>query len=142
MTVSLDINGNLPTDVKEFQIEGVTYFIQTRWNIRMGWSINFYRNDPTKPDPTATLSSEVTYPLPILSAKAMPNGALSHRYKSTLGDRIFRGEVIVLDMEAGDINTQVGRNDFGQNKRFQLVYFTEEELQTFQISSFTSYGSS
>lgn len=134
MTVSLDIDGNLPNDVREFLIEGRTYYTHQVWNKRMGWVISLYNQDPTKPD------IEGGNVLPIIGGlKAMPNGGLTWLYRTISGNTLFSGDIIVWDTEGGDINTQILQDDLGQGKRFQLVYFTAEELELFRLKDFTPY---
>ncbi len=135
MTVSLDIDGSLPNDVREFLIEGRSYYTHQVWNTRMGWVISLYNQDPTKPDITG---GDV---VPIIAGlKAMPNGGLTWLYQTISGGRLFSGDIIVWDTEAGDINTQILKDDLGQGKRFQLIYFTKEELEIFRLTEFTTYN--
>lgn len=135
MTVSLDIDGSLPNDVREFLIEGRTYYTHQVWNTRMGWVISLYDQDPTKPD----IVGGVVEPI-IAGLKAMPNGGLTWLYQTISDGRLFSGDIIVWDTEAGDINTKILKDDLGQGKRFQLVYFTQEELELFRLTEFTTYN--
>ena len=135
MTVSLDIDGSLPNDVREFLIEGRTYYTHQVWNTRMGWVISLYDQDPTKPD----IVGVVVEPI-IAGLKAMPNGGLTWLYQTISGGRLFSGDIIVWDTEAGDINTKILKDDLGQGKRFQLIYFTQEELELFRLTEFTTYN--
>lgn len=135
MTVSLDIEGSLPNDVRDFLIEGRTFYTHQVWNTRMGWSISIYNLDPTKPD----INGATVTPI-IAGLKAMPNGGLTWLYNTRSGSELFSGDIIVFDTEGGDINTKILKDDLGQGKRFQLIYFTKEELEKFRLEDFTTYN--
>ena len=109
MTVSLDIDGSVPNDVREFLIEGRPYFTHQVWNTRMGWAISLYDQDPTKPN----IEGGSVTPI-IAGLKAMPNGGLTWLYNTFTGGKLFSGDIIVWDTEAGDINTKILKDDLGQ----------------------------
>ena len=129
MTIALNVDGDNPNQVLLFQIESVSYYIHVRWNERMGWVFTFYDSstDPTK-TPDAT---------PLLGAiKCMPMGLMTWRYSRSGG--LFPGDILVLDT-TGTINGTITRDNFGQGRRFVPTYFTQDELEEFQVSDFTSY---
>lgn len=129
MTVALNIDGDNPNQIIEFQIESVTYFFHVYWNTRSGWYVSIYDSDNNP-----ATNEEVT---PILAGlKCMPNGLLTWRYTRETG--LFSGDLLVLDM-IGDGEDQVLRDNFGEDRQYVLTYFTEQELEDFQVGEFTSY---
>lgn len=130
MTIALNISGDSPNQISQFTIEGVNYFFQTRWNTRMGWTISIYdSNSNPSTDPSIT---------PLLGGlKCMSNGLLTWRYSREGG--LFSGDIMILDTE-GEFNGEITRDNFGEGRRYVPVYFTEEELVEFNISSITSYA--
>ena len=134
MTVALNIDGNNPNQIQSYQIEGENFYIHTVWNHRQGWCMAVYDTitNPAK-DPSIT---------PLLGrCKAMPNGLMTWRYSrapNANGLSLFSGDILIMDTQ-GVIGGEITRDNFGEGRRFVPTYFTQQELEDFNVSAFTSY---
>lgn len=113
MAVTLNVDSAELNQIQEYQLEGVTYKIQSRWNDRSGWEISIFDEDSV-----AILTS--------LTAK--PNQNLTWRYSREGG--LFTGDIWVLDnFLGGDESEEIDENNFGQGRRFILMYLTKTEME-------------
>jgi len=125
MAYFLNIKGDNPNLYSKVIIDAVEYVVHTLWNTRSGWYISFY--DPStfdiqKEDNSASLllgGRKLMYNGEILVGKGfngLPTGSL--RCADTNPELIeSQGKVL-------------NRDNFGKDKRFQLIYFTDAELIT------------
>jgi hypothetical protein len=104
---------NIPTSAgyaisQTMNVEGSVYFFYFYYNYRSGWYVNLY---DSQENPLAT------------GIKVMKAASL---FKYT---DIFSGSFIVMDTDPVEGDDEVGRDSFGEDRRFQVWYFTEKELQ-------------
>lgn len=111
MATFLNIDNVILNKPLEFQLEGITYIIYTEWNSRSGWYISV---------------SDLDNNLIFAGLKAMPDANLTWRYTRTTG--LFTGDIWVDDTAVEATNELITRDNFGQGKRFQLVYRTQLEM--------------
>lgn len=119
MSIILNVDGSNPNQRQEYQIEGVTFFINSTYNVRSGWYMSFYN------------SSGV---LLLGGIKASPSGLMTHRYSRSTG--LFLGDIRIMDTQpiAGD--NVITKDNFGQNRRYQPWYFTKDEMDLYQFSPY------
>ena len=114
MPVILNMDGDIYNQKQTFTIAGLTYRVHTYWNARSGWYVSFYDSNDN----------------PInLGIKLMPNAVLN---KYALDD-YYSGEIICVDTsperdENRDLVEGLTLSNFGDGRRYQLVYFTEQEI--------------
>ena len=125
MPISINVDGDVLNDIYTFRIEGQVYFLHCYFNKRgSAWQAVLYdkNNNP--------YNSEAE---PLLDlGKMMPNSALTWRYN------IFKGELVCVDTE-GFGKDSVAQGNFGDGKQYQIIYFSEEEIETFKIEEWTTY---
>jgi len=125
MTIALNVNGDILDRVYSFKIEGNKYYFHVRYNQRVSsWQVCLYDSENNPLDnPDAELLLDL--------GRMMPNSALTWLYG------LFSGEIVCVDT-IGD-KADVVKDNFGDGKQYQLVYFTEEETDTYQLSQWTTY---
>ena len=124
MAVSLNINtdNDQLNQSQNFNIEGIVYIIKARFNSSRkvgdsnrdgGWYISLYDVDSN----------------PMLTGiRCMPNRDM---FKLSLDPPLFTGTVYCVDTELDPANNFINLDNFGQGKRYQLWYFSKEELDSF-----------
>lgn len=117
MPVFLNTDNSLDNQTQDYQIEGTPYKITAYWNTRSGWYI-----DIRSEDDEAILTG----------LKVMPDGNLTWRYSRLTG--LFQGDLWVVDTEYDPDDLVITRDNFGQDKRFRLTYFTQDEMETYNIN--------
>lgn len=128
MAYFLNIKGDDPNLYSKVIIDTVEYVVHTVWNTRSGWYISFYDPltfDIEKEDNSSSLllgGRKLMYNGEVLLGKGfngLPTGAL--RCADTQPE---------ISEEQGKT---VDRDNFGRDKRFKLVYYTDAELITIGI---------
>lgn len=131
MTISLNVKNSKLNEVYSFNIQGVRYYFHCYYNKRAdGWQIVVYDSNNS---PLTTTDPEILIDL----GKMMPNAALLWGYVSDNG--IFQGELVCVDTIGLGVDP-VTKDNFGDGKQYQLVFFTQEEIEEFQLSEWTTYG--
>jgi len=111
MASILNTNNALNNQIQDFQIEGITYRINTYWNVRSGWYVSIFDQDG----------------IDILTGLlCVPDYNLTWRYSRAGG--LFPGDLWVIDNEPTKGEPVINQGDFGDGKRFQLIYFTQTEM--------------
>lgn len=124
MAVSLNINtdNDQLNQKQRFNIEGRIYILRTYFNSRKnigdpdrsgGWYIGLYDVDDV-----AILTG----------LKLLPNRDMFFRSSDTT---IFTGSIFCVDTIDDNTDSVLDLDNFGQGKRYQLWYFTREELDDF-----------
>lgn len=100
---------NVSNSVQEVTFDGITYSIYFRYNSRdLRWRISLYLNDVEL----------------VAGIKVMENQFLLGRYRLPEFDH---GDIIcVRSLEDGN---DVGRSNFGSGLAYELVYYTNEEIE-------------
>tara|TARA_R110000850_G_scaffold147171_1_gene269426 strand:+ start:71 stop:436 length:366 start_codon:yes stop_codon:yes gene_type:complete len=119
MTISLNVDGNNPNQLQEYQIEGVTYFINTLYNVRSGWYMSFFNKSNT---------------LLLGGVKCVASGLLTHRYSRSTG--LFTGDIRIMDTAPVENDNAITKDNFGQGRRYQPWYFTKDEMDLYQFSPY------
>ena len=117
MAVFLNTIGSLSNPTQEYQIEGVTYYINCNWNYRNGWQVSIF--------------NEEKVPL-ITGLLAVPNQNITWRYSRSGG--LFTGDLWVDDTEFGNDTDTITKDNFGQGLRYRLVYRTQAEMNEANIN--------
>lgn len=106
MATQFNIDGSIFDQSQRYQIEGIIYIIKTRYNPRDGWYLAFYdqNNNPIFPS----------------SWKVMPGRALT---------TLFNGSLGCIDTEPTAGEAIITKDNFGFDKRFQIVFVSEEEIR-------------
>lgn len=130
MTIALNVKGSNLNEVYSFKISGIRYYLHVYYNERAkGWQVVSY---DTNNNPITTPNA-----VPLLDlGKMMPNAALTWRYVTQ--NTPFQGEIVCVDT-IGTGTDPVGKDNFGDGKQYQLVYFTENEIEEFRIAEWTTY---
>lgn len=131
MSISLNVKSSKLNEVYTFKIGGVKYYLHCYYNNRAnGWQVVIYDSDNNP--------NKVTAPTPLADlGKMMPNAALTWRYVGE--NSLFQGEIVCMDTIGIGIDP-VTLGNFGDGKPYQLVYFTESEIEEFRLSEWTTYG--
>lgn len=110
---------NVPNYTASYTIDGQEYIMNIRYNTRdTSWRVSI--NDANDQ--------------PILTGlKCMPNGGLTFRY-SRDNNTLFTGDIICYDTERRSTQ-EINRGNFGTDKRFQLWYLTQREIQTLRTAA-------
>lgn len=129
MAIQLSVDGDDYNQVSEYTIESVVYYINFRWNPRAGWIVSIYDEDN---DP-----NNVSNATPLLAGlRCMPDGLLTWRYSKTSG--LFTGDIVIVDTVYD--GAEITEENFGDDRQYIPVYFTEEELEEYDFESFTEYS--
>lgn len=122
MAVSLNTNteNDQLNQKQSFSIEGVSYIIRTYFNSRKldsdlerggGWYVSLHDSDD----------------IPIVTGlKLMPSRSMFNRVTNPA--KLFTGHVICIDTLPQTSYNALDLDNYGQGKRYQLWYFTEQEL--------------
>lgn len=108
MSVQFNVDGSNYNQDQRYQIEGEVYIFNTRWNYRSGWILSIYDNERN--------------PLRV-GMKMMPNQPLSLDF--------LTGLVVCADTDPIEGSEVIEVDTFGFDRRYQLIYFSQDELQTF-----------
>lgn len=111
MATFLNTIVGLYNQTQEYQIEGISYFLNTQWNPRNGWEVSIYDNSNT--------------PL-LIGLLAVPDQNITWRYSRGTG--LFTGDLWVDDTSIGTEVGVITKDNFGQGRRYQLVYRTKAEM--------------
>lgn len=111
MSSALEFDGSITNLRQSFTLNGEVFFITTYWNNRIGWQF--------------TLENS-TQDILLSLARVMPYASLLRSY--TLPDK-YDGVIICVDTAPTD-SDEITIDNFGTNKRFQLWYYTTDELRT------------
>ncbi len=128
MAYFLNISGDNPNLYSKIIIDSVEYIVHTLWNTRSGWYISFY--DPLTFDITREDNSDA---LLLGGRKLMYNGEV---FLGKGLNGLPTGELVCADTQpevSGDQGKIVTRDNFGSDKRFKLIYFTDSELITIGV---------
>ncbi|QXN60111.1 hypothetical protein KUA24_44 [Vibrio phage HNL01] len=132
MKVKIKIDGKKYRNRFRIILDGVEYFFMVYWNdsLRLrgfsnsGWYVDIYDAalyDKQLEDNTAAL---------ILGGqKMMPDGNVLKGFRD---ERLPQGNLVCLDTALGAdryVDQEVSLYNFGTDKRFQLFYFSEGELE-------------
>ena len=118
VTFNINTDNNNLNQVQRFSIEGTEYLVGTYFNSRKmeddevgegSWYLDIF-----------DLNNNVI----ISGVKMVPYRDL---FNLSILRSIFSGTLVVLDND-GVIDNKMSASNYGDNKRYQLVYFTEEEL--------------
>lgn len=90
-------------------LDGVAYTMHVYWNYRAGWFIDML---------------DAAYNPLILGKQIMPNTSILK------GTGILTGALVCMDTEAS-AEEELTASNFGTRKRFQLVYVSTEEAQSY-----------
>lgn len=131
MTIALNIKGSVLNEVYSFNIAGIRYYFHCYYNARAkGWQVVIYDSNN---HPLTTDDPEVLLDL----GKMMPNAALTWKYVSD--NSLFKGEIVCVDTIGLGV-IPVTKDNFGDGRQYQLTYFTEEEIEEFQLEEWTTYN--
>lgn len=129
MSVGLNINNNILNDVYTFNLEGNTYYFHVYYTERDdSWRVVVYdkNNNPT---------SDKNDVVPLLDlGKMMPDSSLTKRYRW-----LDAGGLFCVNMTFESSNDSVGRYNFGTGKKYQLLYLTNEEIESSQAEKWSTY---
>lgn len=128
MAYFLNIKGDNPNLYSKVIIDTVEYIIHTVWNTRSGWYLSFY--DPL----TFDIEREDNSASLILGGrKLMYNGEV---LVGTGSKKLPTGDLRCADTQpelAEEYGKVVGKDNFGKDKRFKLIYYTDAELITMGV---------
>lgn len=122
MSVTLNINGTNYNQYFTQIIDSVEYVLHVHYNARSGWYISFYDSeiyDEEAVDNTAALIYG--------GRKLMPFQDVLSRISD---ERLPQGVLLCADTELAATAEllPVGLNNFGTGQRYNLVYYTEQEV--------------
>jgi len=131
MAVTLSIDGSDYNQTQEYTLDSDSFYINTRYNPRSGWTVSIYDsdNDPTTVDDATPL---------LAGLRCMAGGLLTWRYKSKRADGLFTGDLYVAN-NTFTTNT-LGKDNFGLDEDYELMYLTEDDLEDYGFSDFTPYS--
>ncbi len=135
MAVFINVDGSTPSSRKTFQIEGDEYVFHTYWNYRAGgllpddeqngaWQIGLWLND--FPD------SEDDYTNLIIGGRQVMIG--QDLFGSYGLSGVFKGKVFCVDTSPITGDNFITMDNFGEGRRYQLLYFSPEELVNAGVS--------
>ena len=118
MPVKLNIL-EAPNSESTFQIEGVPYKIRTTLNVRSG-------EDPLKGRWYIDISDKDNNTI-LGGIKVMPNQNLTWRFgRATRA--LFEGDLWCFDTQGNLKENEVTNGTFGVGKRYELWYYTKQEM--------------
>lgn len=123
--------------IKDFQIEGFNYYLRVYWNgnacvnTNGSWYLDILRNPTLVESDDEDLSVE-GYKYILAGLKIMPNAPLTYRY-SRKGNNLFTGDIWCFDTDDSQEGDYLSLENFGYNRRFNLVYMTKDEMETNEI---------
>lgn len=129
MPISLNIEGDVYNSINSFSIDSTKYYLHCYYTSRSGWQLDIYDGD-NNPSSAETLN-----PL-LCTGRMMPNSALTWKYSRTSG--LFSGEIVCVDYEGTGV-IPVTKDNFGDGRQYQLTYFTEDEIEEYFLSEWTTY---
>ena len=65
--------------------------------------------------------------------KIMPNAPLTYRY-SRKGNNLFTGDIWCFDTDDSQEGDYLSLENFGYNRRFNLVYMTKDEMKRTRLN--------
>jgi hypothetical protein len=122
MAKILNINGTNYNQYFTQILDNQEYVVHIYYNTRSGWYISFY-----DPDIYESSSVDNTEALIYGGRKLVPNQEILLR---VIDDRLPQGSLFCYDTNLRETSKQssIVLDNFGSNKRYQVIYFTEEEV--------------
>lgn len=122
MAVKLKIDTTLYNQTSNLILDNIEYVFHVYYNSRMdGWYVSFYDPETYSAD-VVDNSSALIYG----GRRLMPNQDVFGRIDSL---NLPKGALVCIDTLLSKYPPKVGRDNFGSGKQYELIYFTEGELQ-------------
>ncbi|AUR92161.1 hypothetical protein NVP1170O_048 [Vibrio phage 1.170.O._10N.261.52.C3] len=121
MAVKLKIDTTLYNQTSKLILDNVEYVFHVYYNSRIdGWYASFY-------DPELYSSDQTDNSLALIygGRRLMPNQDVFGRIKNL---PLPKGALVCIDTLLSEYPPKVGKDNFGNGKQYELIYFTEDEL--------------
>lgn len=131
MKIKFQVDGNVYRNRFKEILDGVEYLFLVYWNdslktrgfINSGWYIDIYN-----PDLYDYEKDDNTEALILGGQKLMPNSNILKNFRL---EDLPSGDLLCIDTLIGEdrkLNQEVDINTFGENRRYELWYYSEGEL--------------